>query len=182
MRANTVKTVITSAVLGLLLVGSVAQAQEPPPRPQIARGRAQNAPPSPAPGVGLQELQGMFDAFVLVQAQRVLQLPDEQYQRFFMRMNRLQDVRRQHMRQRMRMLNDLRRSFGDAGTDDAALAAALKAFDDAQGKFEQELLAARGAIEETLSVRQRARFRLFEEEMERQKIEFLTRARQAGRE
>jgi len=38
------------------------------------------------------------------------------------------------------------------------------------------------AVEETLSVRQRARFRLFEEEMERQKIEFLTRARQAGRE
>ena len=169
MRANTVKTVITSAVLGLLLVGSVAQAQEPPPRPQGARGRAQNAPPSPAPGVGLQELQEMFDAFVLVQAQRVLQLPDEQYQRFSMRI-------------RWRMLNDLRRSFGDAGTDDAALAAALKAFDDAQGKFEQELLAARGAIEETLSVRQRARFRLFEEEMERQKIEFLTRARQAGRE
>ncbi len=181
MRATTIKTVITAAVLGLLLVGSVAQAQEPPAR-QGGRGRAQNTPPNPAPGVGLQELQEMFDAFVLVQAQRVLQLPDEQYQRFFMRMNRLQDLRRQHTRQRMRMLNDLRRLFGDAGTDDAALTAALKGLDDLQGKFEQELRTARGAIDETLNVRQRARFRFFEEEMERQKIEFLTRSRQAGRE
>lgn len=181
MRAMRIRTIITSAVLGVLLVGTVAQAQEPPAR-QGGRGRAQITPPNPAPGVGLQELQEMFDAFVLVQAQRVLQLPDEQYQRFFMRMNRLQDLRRQHLRQRMRMLNDLRRSFADAGTDDAALTAALKALDDAQGKFDQELRTARGAIDETLTVRQRARFRLFEEEMERQKIEFLTRARQAGRE
>lgn len=181
MRAITIKTVVTSAVLGLLLVGTVAQAQEPPNRPQ-GRGRAQNAPPNPPPGVGLQELQEMFDAFVLVQAQRVLQLPDEQYQRFFMRMNRLQDVRRQHTRQRMRMINELRRSFSATGTDDAALTASMKALDDLQGKFEQDVRAARAAIDETLTVRQRARFRFFEEEMERQKIEFLTRARQAGRE
>lgn len=182
MRAHTIKTAITTALLGLLLVGSVAHAQEPPTRPQGGRGRAQNAPPNPAPGVNLQELQEMFDAFVLVQAQRVLQLPDEQYQRFFMRMNRLQDIRRQHTRQRVRMINDLRRLFADAGTDDAALIAAMKGLDDLQGKFEQELRAARGAIDETLNVRQRARFRFFEEEMERQKIDFLTRARQAGRE
>jgi Spy/CpxP family protein refolding chaperone len=154
----------------------------PQQQQQQPRGRAQGPLPNPAPGVPIQELQEMFDAFALVQAQRVLQLNDEQYQRFFTRMNRLQDIRRQHTRQRIRLINDLRRQFGPTNADDATLTATVKALDEVDGKFGQELRTARAAIDEVLTVRQRAAFRFFEEDMERQKIDFMTRARQPGRE
>lgn len=165
----------------VVLATGVAASQEPPQRPLGQRGRGAAQPPNAGAGVALQELQEMFDAFALVQAQRVLQLPDDQYQRFFTRMNRLQDLRRQHTRQRLRLTNELRRMVNDGTADDAALTTALKGLEDLQIKAEQDLRAARAAIDEVLTVRQRARFRFFEEEMERQKIDFMTRARQAGR-
>jgi Spy/CpxP family protein refolding chaperone len=128
----------------------------------------------------VQQLQAMFDAFALVQAQRVLQLSDEQYQQFFPRMNRLQDLRRQHAQQRGRMVNELRRMWGPQGADDQALAATMGRLDDLETKFRDETRAARTAIDEVLTMRQRAAFRFFEEDMERQKLDFLTRARQGG--
>jgi Spy/CpxP family protein refolding chaperone len=151
-------------------------------QPQRGRGQGQGPLPNPAPGVPIQELQEMFDAFALVQAQRVLQLNDEQYQRFFTRMNRLQDIRRQHTRQRVRLINDLRRQVGPINADEATLTATVRSLDDLESKFGQELRTARAAIDEVLTVRQRAAFRFFEEDMERQKIDFMTRARQPGRE
>ena len=40
---------------------------------------------------------------------------------------------------------------------------------------------AQGAVDQVLDVRQQARFRVFEENMERRKLELLARARQANR-
>lgn len=182
-----VRRVVLASVVGLVALAAwPAAAQEPPPpgqqvnRPnaQGQRGRGQGLP-APGPNMTLQEMQSMFDAYALVQAQRVLQLNDEQYQRFFMRMNTLQDLRRRHNQQRMRMLNDLRRLWRDQAGE-ADLAGRLRAIDDLDLKFEGALRTARQAIDEALTVRQRAGFRFFEEDMERQKIDFLTRAR-AGR-
>lgn len=160
----------------------------PGPEPQAQqaqrgqRGRGQGALPNPGPGVPVHELQQMFDAFALVQAQQVLQLSDEQYQRFFVRMNRLQELRRQHTRQRMRLINELKRMAGPQGTaGDDALTAQIAALDALDAKFSAELRGARAAIDEALTVRQRAAFRFFQEDMERRKIDFLTRARQTGR-
>ena len=167
-----VRRVVLASVVGLVALAAwPAAAQEPPPpgqqvnRPnaQGQRGRGQGLP-APGPNMTLQDMQSMFDAYALVQAQRVLQLNDEQYQRFFMRMNTLQDLRRLWRDQ--------------AG--EADLAGRLRAIDDLDLKFEGALRTARQAIDEALTVRQRAGFRFFEEDMERQKIDFLTRAR-AGR-
>ena len=163
-------------------------AQEPPPQQQGQvnrpnapgqRGRQQGLPPA-APGMTLQEMQSMFDAYALVQAQRMLQLNDEQYQRFFIRMNTLQDLRRRHNQQRMRMLNELRRFWRAEQSGEADLLSKIRAIDDLDFKFEGAIRTAHQAIDETLTVRQRAGFRFFEQDMERQKIDFLTRAR-AGR-
>lgn len=161
------------------------QAQEAsaqnPRLPQNQRGGRQPiGPPNPGPGVPIQQLQTMFDAYTLVQAQKVLQLTDEQYQQFFMRMNRFQDLRRLHTQQRLRLVNELRRMSGPQGADDAALAATMKQLEDVDAKFGQDMRAARAAIDEVLTVRQRAAFRFFEEDMERQKIDFITRSRQGG--
>jgi Spy/CpxP family protein refolding chaperone len=152
---------------------SSPQAQRPAPG---ARGRGQGLPPA-RPGMQIQQLQALFDAHVLVQAQQKLQLSDDQYQRFFTRMNRLQDVRRRHIRQRNQLINELRRKFRPE-TDEAELVALTKQLDELETTFDSEQRTARRAIDEVLTPRQIAHFRFFEEEMERLKIEYITRARQ----
>jgi Spy/CpxP family protein refolding chaperone len=122
-------------------------------------------------------MQAMFDAYALVQAQKALRLSDEQYQRFFMRMSRLQDVRRQHMQRRMRLLNELRRQWTPE-SDEAELVALTKQLDDLETTYDAEHRTARRALDDVLTPRQMAFFRFFEEDMERQKIEFITRSRQ----
>lgn len=183
---RTMGTAIVALVLAAGMTAGVASAAAPQAgeqRAQAQRGRGQGAPPAPAAGLAVQELQQMFDAYALVQAQRMLLLSDEQYQRFFTRMTRLHELRRQHARQRTRLIADLRRMAGPSGrNDDAALTAALEALDAAEQRFQDDLRAARLAVDEALTVRQRAAFRFFEEEMDRQKIDFLMRARQSGRE
>lgn len=157
----------------------------PPPSPQaqrpagVQRGRGQG-PPAARPGMPLQQLQAMFDAYALVQAQKALRLSDEQYQRFFVRMNRLQDVRRRHVQQRTKLLNDLRRKWGPEA-DENELVALTKQLDELDTTFDNERRTARRAIDEVLTPRQVAFFRFFEEDMERQKIEFLTRSRQGAK-
>jgi len=151
-----------------------------PPQQQQQRGRGQGLP-APAQGAPIQELQEMFDAFALVQAQRIMQLNDEQYAAFFTRMKRLQDIRRQHTRQRVRLVNQLRRGYGPENADDGRLAEGVRELDALDARFDQDVRAARAAIDEVLTVRQRAAFRFFEQDMEAQKVDYLTRARQGGR-
>jgi Spy/CpxP family protein refolding chaperone len=143
------------------------------------RGRAQGLPPA-RPGVPVPQLQMLFDAHVLVQAQKALQLSDEQYQRFFVRMNKLQDVRRRHIRQRNQLLNELRRKWRPE-TDEAELVALTKQLDELETTYDSEQRTARRAIDEVLTPRQAAFLRFFEEDMERQKIEYITRSRQGAR-
>jgi hypothetical protein len=189
MRSQVAKKTVAALLMTAVVVGgpmtglaSGGDDQQTAQRPQPQRGRGQGGAPTAAPGVPVQELQSMFDAYTLVQAQKVLQLDDERYQQFFTRMTRLQELRRQHTRQRMRLLNDLRRMAGPQGAaDEATLTSSIQALDALDEKFAVDLRAAHAAIDATLTVRQRAAFRFFEEEMDRQKIEFLTRARQAGR-
>jgi hypothetical protein len=53
--------------------------------------------------------------------------------------------------------------------------------DEADARTQAELRKAYEAINQVLDVRQQARFRVFEENMERRKLELVTKARQAGR-
>lgn len=154
------------------------QQQQQPQDPQRGRGPA---PPMPGGQAPVQELQEMFDAFALVQAQRIMQLNDDQYVRFFPKMKRLQDLRRQHGRQRMRIINLLRRGYGPERAEDSQLTELVRQLDELEAKFELEMRAARAAVDETLTARQRAAFRFFEQDMEVQKVDYLTRARQPGR-
>jgi len=148
------------------------------PIQQGQRGRGLNQP-NQGPNAPIQELQEVFDAFALVQAQRVLQLDDEQYGQFFPRMSRVYQLRRQHGQFRMRLVNEIRRLYGPQQGTDAVLADAVQRLDALEAKFGAGMRAARQAVDEVLTVRQRAGLRFFEEDMERQKIDFITRSRQA---
>ena len=180
---STIRNALLAGLIAGVLQVTISASQDPPAersqgqRPAAAQGqRGRGQLPAVRPGMPIQQLQGMFDAYALVQAQKALRLSDEQYQRFFVRMNRLQDVRRRHIRQRNQLLNELRRKWRPE-TDEAELVALTKQLDEIETTYDSEQRMARRAIDEVLTPRQAAYFRFFEEDMERQKIEFITRSR-----
>jgi hypothetical protein len=141
---------------------------------------------TPAPGAAAEdqvspaEIQRLFDAYVVMQAQKELELSDDQFPRFLARVKTLQEVRRRGQMQRGRMLQELRRLSQTTGQDEA-LRTQLKALNDLDARVETEVRQAVDGVDQVLDLRQQARFRLFEEQMERRKVELLMRARQANR-
>lgn len=156
-----------------LLILTVALAQTPAERPAERPNR---------PALTNAELIDMLDTYAIVQAQQALQLNDSQYGQFVTRLKRLHQVRRQNTRLRGQILQELRRLTQDAAADEAALRARMKALDEHDTRAADEMRRAYEAVDEVLDARQQARFRLFEERMERQKLDLLMRARnRAGR-
>jgi hypothetical protein len=180
-------TTNTFAAVGLVvwLVSGVA-AQGPPPQ-QPPAGRA-DMPVPPAPdgtAITAGQIQRWFEAFTVLQAQDALQLSEAQYGRFVTRLKALQDTRRKHQQARNQLLNEIRRMTnpqnGAAPADEATITDRLKALRDEEERADADIRKAYDAVDETLDVRQQARFRLFEDRMEQQKLELLMRARQNAR-
>lgn len=156
------------------------------PAPLAAQAR-RGAPPDEAAAVGAAspaELQRLFDAYVAVQAQDVLQLTDAQYPQFLTRWRVLQDVRRRAQAERARIIADLRR-LSDRGRAEATardqIADRLRALRELESRRQSEEQRAIEQIDEVLEPVQQARLRVLEEQMERRKLELLVRARQSAR-
>ncbi len=147
-----------------------------------AQPRGQQAPQS-AVGVSPAELQRLFDAYVLMQAQDDLTLSDEQYPRFLGRVKILQDVRRRTDMDRRRIVQELRRLTQPRATtlDEARVKDRLKALDELHVRSAAEIAQAQAGLDEVLTLRQQARFRIFEEMMEQRKVDLLMRVRQQNR-
>jgi hypothetical protein len=133
------------------------------------------------PAVTPFELQRLFDSYALLQAQEQLKISDEQFSRFLPRFKALQDARRQMLQQRTRVLADVRRLLNEAQADEGQIRERLKQLQDLEDRGAAEARKAYDAIDQVLDVRQQGQFRLFEEQMERRKLELVTRARQANR-
>ena len=127
------------------------------------------------------ELQRLFDSYALLQAQDQLKINDEQYGRFLPRFKALQDARRQALQQRTRVLMEVRRLLGEAQWDEGQIKDRLRQLQDIENRGQIETRKAYEAIDQVLDIRQQAQFRVFEEQMERRKLELVTRARQANR-
>lgn len=138
---------------------------------------AQDEPPILAPG----EVQRLLDAYALVQAQEFLSLSDAQYAQFLTRLKALQEARRRNEQARLQLLRQLLRMTDARATDgrEADLRDRLKALQDLDARSASELQKAYEGIDQVLDIRQQARFRVFEEQMERRKLELLMRARNA---
>jgi len=167
--------VLLSAGLGVAEPASVHQAAAVP-----------DARPNRGPG-GLSPagVVGMLDAYALVQAQNALQLNDSQYGAFVGRLKALQETRRKNQRARNQVVQELRRLTGQQATtlDEAAVRDRLRALRELDERSAADLRRAYDALDEVLDIRQQARFRIFEENLERRKMDLLLRARQraAGR-
>jgi hypothetical protein len=147
----------------------------------VAAAAAQDARPSletRAPNLSSAEIQRLFDAYVVVQAQEMLKLSDSQYAQFVTRLKTLQEARRRSQTARNEVLQDLRRLAVQSEGSEELVNERLRALAEQETHAAAELNKAYAAIDQVLDVRQRARFRIFEEQMERRKFELLMRARQ----
>jgi hypothetical protein len=179
------KTVVLIGALAvaLALPAAVSAQAEPPP---------QNPPPpvgGPLPGLdngtlSPGEVQRLFDAYLIVEAQRALELTDQQYPQFLIRLKTLQDTRRRTTQERNQLMQQLQRLTNPrqpTQATDAQIKERLAALQEVEARTAAEMRKAYNALDEVLEVRQQARFRVFEEQIERRKIELLMRARQQNR-
>lgn len=137
----------------------------------------QDEPPAASP----MEIQRMFDAYALMQAQDQLKLADDQFAQFMPRFKALQEVRQRLRAERGRAVRELFRLSRTNDADESVLRERLKTLQDIDARSALELKKAFDAVDQVLDIRQQVRFRLFEETMERRKIELITRARQNQR-
>lgn len=170
---------LKSLALAVVITASSLEAlaaQEAAGRGQRNRGaRAENAL-SPA------EVMNVLDGYAVVQAQAMLQLGEAQYGQFVTRLRRLQEARRRNQQARNGLVQDLRKVAGPqaAPQDEAVVRQALKALRDHDDRAAADMRKAYDALDEVLDARQQARFRIFEENLERRKFDLLMRARQGA--
>ncbi len=127
------------------------------------------------------EVVRLFDAYAVVRAQDALDLDTSQYGAFVARYRVLLEARRRHQEARQRLLGELARQARPQrrAPDEAGIRATLRDLDEQDTRGLADIRAALTGVEQGLSAVQQARFRVFEEQMERRKLELLSRARQA---
>jgi hypothetical protein len=142
------------------------------------RGAAPAGPPGAE--LGQNEVQRLFDAYMAMQAQEALGLDDDQFSRFLPRLRELHQLHRRLEGERMRTTMELARMLAPGRTpDEARLRDQMKRLADLEARTYAELRAAHDAIDQVLDVPRQARFRVFELQMERRKLDLLLRARRA---
>lgn len=143
---------------------------------------AGQAPPPDGADLRPAEIQRLFDAYLVMEAQQTLGLSDTQYPTFLTRLRALQETRRRHLQARGQLLAELARMTAPrVATDEAAIRERLTALQEMESRGAAESRKAYTDLDSLLEPRQQARFRVFEEQIERRKLELMLRARQAAR-
>ncbi len=174
--------------LVFLVVAVAADAQEqrfaPEQRPRGGQQRGPENAPLDGPDLRPGEIQRIFDGYLLVQVQEALGLTNEQFAQMVPRIKALQDARRRHQQERARLLGELQRlsrplaGARDNPPDEGLLKERLTALQENDARFAADVRKAYSDIDQLLDLRQQARFRVFEEAIERKKLDLLLRARQ----
>src|SRR5678815_5365351 len=111
MSARAVRMIVALAIAGASLVPATARAQDPQTqgaaRPGGRGGQRAGGAGAATPADQLK-VQGLLDAWALVQAKEQLQLTDDQYPRFVARLTKLHDTRRRIAMERRRLMGELR--------------------------------------------------------------------------
>jgi hypothetical protein len=176
----------TAALAGAVLVGWLAGADAAGAQPRRLRAAAAMQAAGQAPGAAANEnvdpaeLGRLFDAYTVMQAQEALGLDEARFGPFVTRLRALQEMRRRHLRERAAVLRDLRQLLQTPGND-VPLKERLDALVRLETATRADQAKAMDAIDELLDVRQRARFRLLEQQLELRKLELVNRARQRQR-
>lgn len=190
MSLRRVRLLVAIAIAGAAIAPEIARAQNP----QAQTARESNAPRGSqrAGGAGAArgnaatpadqlQVQRLLDAWALVQAKEQLQLTDDQYPNFVARLTKLHETRRRNAMARRQLLGELRLLLNQSPVaKDEVLTAKIRALDEATKRGADEAQQAVVEIDSALTPWQRGRYRMFEELVERRKIEML-RSIGAGR-
>jgi hypothetical protein len=164
----------TAAILVAVLLHAVPLLAQSGDRPQA----------NSAPDLNPTEIQRLFDAMLVADAQQALALSDKQFPDFITRLRVLQETRRGNQIQRVKLMAELRRlsnARSSTPPDEVVLKERLSALQELESRSAAELRRAYNQLDEVLDLRQQARFRVLEEQLERRKLELLMRARQNRR-
>ena len=173
-----------AAAMGVAAGASAQDPQAPPAgasrvRPDARQGQGRAG--QQADRLEIAELQRLFDAYMVMQAQEALQLDDAQFGQFLPKLKALQDARRRNEQARARLVGELGRlTAPSAAFDEAAVRDRLRALQELESRSAAELRGAYDAIDAQLDVRRQARFRVFEQNMERRKLQLMLRARRGA--
>jgi hypothetical protein len=181
---RTITLALTIAIVaGSLTTRASAATQQPPQQQAPPAGPSGPTLPASPENISPGELNRLFEAYALLQAQNMLRLTDDQYAEFIVRLKVLQNARRKHQQTRFRLIQDLRRltSPQNTTTDEAAIRTTLDALAREEATSAEAIEKAVEQVDEVLDIRQRARFRVFEEQLERQKLDLLSRVRRPAR-
>lgn len=184
---------VIAFTIGVALAAPVAAQDVERPLPTVALAEVgQNPPPQgggPLPGLDNGdmtpgEIQKLFDAYLVMEAQQALQLSDQQYPQFLTRLRTLQDTRRRTQQERNQLMGQLQRLTNPRLTkpvEESEIKARLTSLQELESRTAAEMRKSYNALDEVLDARQQGRFRVLEEQIERRKIELLMRARQQNR-
>jgi hypothetical protein len=151
MRFPEMKRRVSCLIIGLALVSATA----------LARGQEQ---PRRA---AREDLEGLMEAYVISKLQESLELSDQQFAQMVVAQKRISGHRREHRNKRQKMLQQLRRALNDPGTEDDQIADMLNQLKQAQVDIEAQQRADYQEIDKILGVRQQARYRILELEIQR---------------
>ena len=173
MTKTPVGHVAASVLTAALLVAAPAafaggQAQGPGPRGRVAP-RAQRLPPA--------EIERLFDGYVVMQAQEALKLSDAQFGPFVAKLKALQETRRRARQARRALVSELARALGATPVPESDVKETLRKLREAQARGAEDEQKAYDAIDQVLDLPQQARFRVFEDTVERRKFDLVLRAR-----
>lgn len=169
--------VLAAAVASIDLTAQERRGGSPPGGRQGGRGQM-----APRDGLTPREIQMQFDAYVIAQAEGVLQISEEQYPQFVRRVRALQMARREARMRRNRLVAQLAQlARNRENVDEARLAAATRAIDEHERATPGEIARAFASLDEVLTPWQRARFRVLEDQLEQKKLDMVLRARQGPR-
>ena len=147
-----------------------------------AAGAAQAPPADDPAALRPGEIQRLFDAYLVMEAQRTLGLSDSQFPPFLTRLRGLQEIRRKHLQARNQLLGELGRLTAPKEPgDEVVIRERLAALRELDARHGAEARQAYDELDKLLDPRQQARFRVFEDQIERRKIELMLRARQNAR-
>lgn len=139
---------------------------------------AQNRDRNPQPN--RQEVEGMMEAYVLSKLQDSLDLTDEQFGSMVVAQKKLSDTRRGYRRDRMQVLRQMRQTLQREQAGESELQPLLSQLDTLRDGFAANEKSRYAAIDDILDIRQRARYRILEVELQRRLGEMMRQVRRGG--
>jgi hypothetical protein len=126
---------------------------------------------------GQQDVEGLMNAYVISKLQESLDLSDGQFAEMVLLQKKKGEKRRNYRLERRRTLQQMRQVLQGSDSQEEQLTLLLKQLEELQSEFEASQRADYQAIDQVLDVRQRARYRLLELEIEMRFLQMVREVR-----